>query len=124
MQPLVYSRSYLQPQALEAPSLGFEIFKRYIERNVMQRRPFWAEFWRFAFPKVGRVKEGEILCMTAIALCDFEENKTLISPQHFESNYFFVKFVHGVKVLDADGHFAQSFDPTVRLVHGSSFGAG
>src|SRR3972149_8996124 len=39
MQPLVYGRIYLQPQALESHFLRFEIFKRYIERNVMERRP-------------------------------------------------------------------------------------
>ena len=33
MQPLVYSRIYLQPQALETLFLRFEIFERYIERN-------------------------------------------------------------------------------------------
>jgi len=42
MQPLVYSRIDLQPQALETHFLGFEIFKRYIERNVMERRLCWA----------------------------------------------------------------------------------
>jgi len=51
------------------------------------------------------LKESKILCVTAITLCDFEENKTLVSPQYFETNYFFVKLVHGVQVLDADGHF-------------------
>src|SRR3972149_11654085 len=40
--PLVYSRIDLQPQALETHFLGFEIFKRYIERNVMERRLCWA----------------------------------------------------------------------------------
>jgi hypothetical protein len=51
--------------------------------------------------------------VTAVALCDFEEHKTLVSPQHFESDYFFVKLVHGVQILDEDGHFAQSFDTTI-----------
>jgi hypothetical protein len=36
MQPLVFSCIYLQPQAFESSSLSFEIFKRYIERNVME----------------------------------------------------------------------------------------
>ena len=43
MQPLVYGRIYLQSQALEAHFLGFEIFKRYIERNVMEHRLCWAQ---------------------------------------------------------------------------------
>jgi len=38
MQPFVYSRIYLQPQALESLFLRFEIFKRHIERNVVERR--------------------------------------------------------------------------------------
>jgi hypothetical protein len=50
--------------------------------------------------------------VTAIALCDFEEHKTLIPPEHFESNHLFVKLVHRVQVPDTDGHFTQSFDPT------------
>jgi hypothetical protein len=58
--------------------------------------------FRFKGVSVGRIKEGEILGMTAIALCDFEEHKALVSPQHFKSNYFFVKLMHRVKVLDAD----------------------
>jgi hypothetical protein len=40
--------------------------------------------------------------VTAIALCDFEEHKALISSQQFEPNYFFVKLVHGIEVFDAD----------------------
>jgi hypothetical protein len=43
--------------------------------------------------------------VTAIALCDLEENKTLIPPQHFEPDYLFVKLVHGIKVFDADRYF-------------------
>ena len=35
LQPLVYSRIYLQSQTLKARFLRFEIFKRYIERNVV-----------------------------------------------------------------------------------------
>ncbi len=53
--------------------------------------------------------------MTAIAFCDFEEHKTLVPPEHFESNHFFVKLVHGVQVPDADGNFAESFDPAADL---------
>ena len=44
MQPFVYSRIDLQPQAFEAHFLGFEIFKRYIERNVMECRLFGVQF--------------------------------------------------------------------------------
>jgi hypothetical protein len=56
-------------------------------------------------------KEGEILGMTTISLCNFEEHKTLVASQHFESHHFFVKLVHGVQVHEADGNFTQSFDP-------------
>src|SRR3972149_8433359 len=103
MQPLAYGRIYLQPQALETHFLRFEIFKRYIERNVMERRLVRAKLLRFGFKEntVGRLKEGEILGVTAITLCDFEEQKTFLSPEHFESNHFFVKLVHCVKVFDA-----------------------
>jgi hypothetical protein len=64
------------------------------------------------------IKEGKILSMTAITLCDFEEHKTLVPPgtapvgSHFESHHFFVKPVHRLQVPDAEGHFTQSFDPT------------
>jgi hypothetical protein len=51
--------------------------------------------------------------MTAIALGDFEEHKALVSSEHVQPNDFFVKPVHGVQVLDADGHFAQSFDTAI-----------
>src|SRR4030042_7159756 len=61
--------------------------------------------------------------MTAIALGDFEEHKALVASEHVKANYFFVKLVHGVKVLDADGHFAQSFDTAVWLVYDASFGS-
>jgi len=33
--PFVYGRIYLHPQTLESHFLRFEIFKRYIERNVV-----------------------------------------------------------------------------------------
>jgi hypothetical protein len=60
-----------------------------------------------------RLKESEILCVTAIALCDLEEHKTFVPPQHFETNHFFVKLAHCVKVLDEDRYFAQSLDPAI-----------
>jgi hypothetical protein len=44
--------------------------------------------------------------MTAIALGDLEEHKTLVPPEHLEAHYFFVKLVHPVQVPDTDGHFA------------------
>ena len=111
--PLVHSHIDLQPQALELHFLRFEIFKCYIERDVVECCLCWAQLFRFGFkePTVGRLNEGEILCMTAITLGDFEEHKILVPPgtapcgQHFESNHFFVKLVHGVQVPDADGHF-------------------
>jgi hypothetical protein len=51
--------------------------------------------------------------MTAIALGDLEEHKAHVPAEHVKPNYFFVELVHGVKVLDADGHFAQSFDAAI-----------
>ena len=112
MQRLVYSRIYLHPQALEAHFVRFEIFRRYIERNVMEHSLVQAWLLGFGVNEhaVGRIKEGEILGVTAIALCDFEENRTLISPQHFESSHFFVKLIHCAQVFDAAGHLAYSFD--------------
>src|SRR5262245_28947346 len=99
MQPLVYSRIDLQPQVLEAHFLRLKIVKRHIECNVMQSRRLRAEL-------LGSVKEGKVLGMTAIALCDLEEYKTLFPPKCLKPDDFFVKLVHGVEVLDADGHFA------------------
>jgi len=82
MQPLVYSRIHLQPQAPEAHFLQFEIFQRYIERNVMERRLLWIQLYSLVIKKQGVrcLEEGEILSMTTITLRDFEEHKALVSP--------------------------------------------
>jgi hypothetical protein len=40
MQPLVFSRIYLQSQTLESHFLKFEIFKRYIELDIVLALPF------------------------------------------------------------------------------------
>ena len=91
----------------------------------MQRRLFLAELKRF-IPEEGtvsRFEEGQILAVTAIALGDFEEHKTLVSPEYFKAHHVLVKLVHGLQVFNKDGDFAQSFDTAVRRVHGSSFTA-
>src|SRR5271157_3170725 len=104
MDPFVFIGAHLQPQTLEAPFLGIEIFKGYIERNVVERRLVRVELERLAFQEItiGCIKEGQILGVTAISLCNLEEYKTIVSPQHFESQHFFVKLLHRVEVLDAD----------------------
>jgi hypothetical protein len=68
--------------------------------------------FRFGFQEhaVGCIKQGWILNMTSISLCDFEVHNAFVSPQHFESNHFFVKLLHRVQVLDANRHFSEAFD--------------
>ena len=100
--PLVYGRIHLQPQALEAPFLRFEIFKRYIERNVMERRLLRIQLYSLVTKQhcVRCFKEGEILCMSAIALCDFEEHEAVVPPGTAPCGQPL-----RVQILDADGNF-------------------
>ena len=54
MQPLMHSRIDLQPQALEPSFLGFIIFQRDVERNVMECGLLEVEL-------VSRIEESQIL---------------------------------------------------------------